>query len=291
MKTHILIVDPDPAFASVISQGLEALAGYQVTVAASGQEALEKLDRFAPVHLAILDLSVGDIPPPALIDALRAHTPALPVLAIPVEGSVAPMALPVQGAFTKPPFLPDLPPLIERALGREAPARPAARENARHLAEAMASLRERYRQAQVYPGLPITRRARLGLKSKLSQLSQTLDSVPVLLTQSGQLIARAGGMNEREARQLARTIDRAWATNGLKAGAPEMIRFEEFLRPDAFDPFTVYSTVVVDRCFLTAAWRGRLPLVLMRQQVRAAAREIARLLREEAAYSRGLGQS
>src|SRR5690606_24025841 len=63
-------------------------------------------------------------------NALRAHRPGLPVLVIPIAGDATPADLPVQGAFAKPPFLPDLPALIDRALGRETavpePAAPAA---------------------------------------------------------------------------------------------------------------------------------------------------------------------
>ncbi|MCZ7546421.1 MAG: hypothetical protein M5R40_24135 [Anaerolineae bacterium] len=130
MSAHILIIDPDASFAGMMSQGLRALAGYEVTLAHSGRDALAKLPAAGPVDLAILDLGTDDIAPAALIDALRAHRPGLPVLVIPIAGDAAPTDLPVQGAFAKPPFLPDLPALIDRALGRETavpePATPAA---------------------------------------------------------------------------------------------------------------------------------------------------------------------
>ncbi len=301
MSAHILIIDPDEAFTDMMSQGLRALAGYEVTVASSGTDALVRLDADDSVNLAILDLGVADMPPGALIEALRVRIPDLPVLVIPLERDAARVDLPVQGVFAKPPFLPELPPLIERALGREyAPPREAVETITKTAPDVGAatgdpradrevptlhglewfSYERQSRQVRSYPELTLSPEARAHLERTLTQLSEALDRVPVLLTQSHQLMARVGGMNEREAKQLARTVNRAWAANGAHPRAGEMIRFDEFLHPDAFDPFTVYSTVVVDHFFLSAAWRGRLALGRVRQQARHAAHEIARLLQE-----------
>ena len=53
-KTHVLVVDDDPAISRLVSTNLKA-RGYEVLTAADGEEALEVIDQ-EPVNLIILDI-------------------------------------------------------------------------------------------------------------------------------------------------------------------------------------------------------------------------------------------
>lgn len=81
-KISILIVDDHP----IVRQGIALLVNQQPDLdacceAGSGEEALELLaKRVQPIHLAIVDLSLGGMSGLELVKALRSHHPDLPVL-------------------------------------------------------------------------------------------------------------------------------------------------------------------------------------------------------------------
>lgn len=85
-KQNILLVDDDPDLLRLLSIRLTA-AGYQVTVANSGEEAL---DRFGvqPPDLVISDLRMGGMDGLALFDALHQLDPKLPMILLTAHGAV-----------------------------------------------------------------------------------------------------------------------------------------------------------------------------------------------------------
>lgn len=113
---QILVIDPNEAFATLLSDELRRLR-HKVTIAASGREAIGEARRRQP-DLALLDLAVNDPGPVETARELRLLYPALRLMVTHFMGEQTPAALMpvVQGSLPKPFFLPDLPGQIETAL-------------------------------------------------------------------------------------------------------------------------------------------------------------------------------
>jgi DNA-binding response OmpR family regulator len=75
---RLLVVDDDPAVTAMLRRGL-TYEGYQVTVAASGEEALRRARETAPA-LVVLDIMMPGMDGLAVLERLRAADPGLPVL-------------------------------------------------------------------------------------------------------------------------------------------------------------------------------------------------------------------
>src|SRR5512142_2765402 len=79
MTTRILIIDPDIAFTVPIKHAVEQVGDYVVNVFASGQAAVEQIQR-ETFDVVILDLGISDMHLSELIHALRKARPGLPIL-------------------------------------------------------------------------------------------------------------------------------------------------------------------------------------------------------------------
>lgn len=80
MRKHVLIVDDDSDLASFVVETLSwASENYRISVARSGEEALEQLHR-GPVDLVITDLRMPGIDGLMLIRWLRAFRPRTPAI-------------------------------------------------------------------------------------------------------------------------------------------------------------------------------------------------------------------
>ncbi|HRE49519.1 MAG TPA: response regulator [Aggregatilineales bacterium] len=103
MTVKILIVDPDISFSVPIKRALEQRGDYRVHTFASGQPALEMLQRDAH-DVVILDADIADIALPALIHAMRRVQPWLYVMisTTPDRDKPAVRPLNVQGMIAKP---------------------------------------------------------------------------------------------------------------------------------------------------------------------------------------------
>lgn len=120
MLTHLLVVDANTAFATMIKQALEDQGDYGVSVVGSAAEAIDLAARTL-FDLAIVDMELPDVSGADAIRGLRAICPTLAVIAIPFQTESADPAfrtLDVQGFLTKPFFLPDLTRIAEEALTR-----------------------------------------------------------------------------------------------------------------------------------------------------------------------------
>lgn len=83
---RILLVDDDTGLLRLLSLRLES-AGYEVSTAQSGEEALARLPQARP-DLVITDLRMGAMDGLALHDALRKDHPSLPVIILTAHGSI-----------------------------------------------------------------------------------------------------------------------------------------------------------------------------------------------------------
>lgn len=116
--THILVVDPNEAFATLLSEELKR-QGYGVVMCSSGSDALAAAAEQTP-DLTLLDMALEE--PDALTVAmqLREQFEDIRLMLIPLIGEDLPTeaaeAVSVQGVLPKPFFLPELPERIEAAL-------------------------------------------------------------------------------------------------------------------------------------------------------------------------------
>ncbi len=120
MPPRILIADADEAFGLMLKQMLEINGDYAVEHVTSGAVALSTVQQTHP-DLVILDLTIGDVQPAALIKAVQRVAPEVRIMLIPL-GEQLPedvKGLSVQGILTKPFFIGDLGAQIAAALGTE----------------------------------------------------------------------------------------------------------------------------------------------------------------------------
>ena len=85
-KYRILLVDDDTALLRLLSMRLEA-AGYDVTTASSGEEALARLPMLRP-HLIITDLQMDGMDGMSLFNQVHKRYPTLPVLVLTAHGTI-----------------------------------------------------------------------------------------------------------------------------------------------------------------------------------------------------------
>lgn len=109
MKQSILIIDDDPAVRSALGNLLHH-EGYRVALAASGQEAIERVVRDGPFDLLLLDLNLCGMDGWETFDRIALINPLLPVLLITArpEQESAARASGVSGLAEKPFDMPHL---------------------------------------------------------------------------------------------------------------------------------------------------------------------------------------
>jgi DNA-binding NtrC family response regulator len=120
-RTSVLVVDDDAAFRRVLAGELER-AGYDVTAAASGQEAIARAHELEP-HLVLLDLRLPDIGGLEVLRTVRDRCPASDVIVLTGHGSIDTAIESIRmGAFdyvAKPCPLDELEVRMQRALERQ----------------------------------------------------------------------------------------------------------------------------------------------------------------------------
>ena len=130
-KRKLLLVDDDKDLQKLLTMRLEA-AGYAITTASSGEEALARIGVERP-QLVITDMRMPGMDGAALFDAIRATHPALPVMMLTAHGSipdaVAATHRGVFGYLTKPYDAKALTQQIERALSLSANATDSGDDN------------------------------------------------------------------------------------------------------------------------------------------------------------------
>ncbi|RTL52461.1 MAG: response regulator [Rhodocyclaceae bacterium] len=86
-KARILLVDDDDDLLRLLSFRLEAAARYEVVLAHSGEEALERIAAALP-HVMITDMKMPGMDGKALFDAVHREHPTLPVIVLTAHGSI-----------------------------------------------------------------------------------------------------------------------------------------------------------------------------------------------------------
>jgi DNA-binding NtrC family response regulator len=193
MKSKVIVVDDKLAMAETLADGL-ADHGLDAVALGSGRAAIDAV-RAGGVELVVADLRMPDVDGLAVLDAVRALQPELPVIVMTAFGAIDSAVESIRkGAYhylTKPFKLDELVIFVRRALDERALRREAA--------ELRSRLREQFSLAGVIAKDPAMQRA-VGIVEKIAPAD-----VPVLVTgETGtgkSLIARAiHGASPRAAR-------------------------------------------------------------------------------------------
>jgi hypothetical protein len=133
-------------------------------------------------------------------------------------------------------------------------------------------LSQRYQLPDAPPALEqrthVTRQQRQDALKQINDLSAALDSMPVLLTQDGEVICSAGIMTEETSLEhVARTVARLWK-DGANRLARELIRFEEEIVEGETERFSfyLYSVHISGAITLTLGWNPSLSLTQLRAE-------------------------
>jgi hypothetical protein len=121
-----------------------------------------------------------------------------------------------------------------------------------------------------------------GTREVLARLSQGLDSLPVILSQDGDVVSYGGPVEEETAERLARLASRVWH-EGATHPSRELIRFEEETLGEESSGranLMLYSAHVVGALTLTVGWEITISLTQVRAEVADARRQLMNLFVE-----------
>jgi CheY-like chemotaxis protein/REP element-mobilizing transposase RayT len=248
MTIPVLVVDAAEHFGILIRQTLEETDYYQVTLTASGSEAIE-IVQSSEIRLAIVDFDLPDIKGPDIIRQLRAVVSDLAVIAIPVSSDPDDpelKELKVDGVLTKPFYLPDLPQIVATAL--DLPPDAPTTLGPIHTTpsgEPIPSWLEDSDQAGQY----------------LTQLFLDIQALAALLTRGQRLWAYAGDLDQTHAEGIANLIVEHWTRKGARGAVAKFISL-----PGTDREFMFYTTHVGGDLILSLIFVPDTPFSVVRRQ-------------------------
>ena len=304
--THVLVVDPNEAFATLLSEELKR-QGYKVSLCVSEEEALRTARRNLP-DLSLLDMALENPGAIALAKQLREIEAEMRIMLIPLMGEdLSPKAasISVQGILPKPFFLPELPDRVEAALNASVEAvtdepspevsapepeaeeepPPAPEPEPAPVAELedlemeeveledSKSMRATEAQGLSYEAFDSNR---TEIERVMNNLAQEIGADAVLLTFGGGMLTWVGGLAQSEAESVARAVIHGWRTSAEVARVlgREQVRFEQSI---AGGDYMLYALSVEQNALMAVVVRGTAPLGLLRHRARGAAEMIAQL--------------
>ena len=276
---HVLIVDPNEAFATLLGEELQR-QGYEV-VQASDEEAARAAARRQRFDLAIIDMGL-DAPLPLARDLRRAQSD-LRLMLIPLMGQELPPEatekLAIQGVLPKPFFLPDLPAMIEAAM--QAPLtvepEPASQDEPPPIEESAQPSADTFSMAagvsQKREMLEINRG---GIRRLLDELAREVSANAVLLTFGDEIAMWVGSLPATTVQAVADAALQGRRTSAEVARAlgREQTGFEQSI---SGGDYMLYAIGVAPQALLAIAIQGKSSLGLLRLNARSTAREIASL--------------
>jgi hypothetical protein len=141
-------------------------------------------------------------------------------------------------------------------------------------------------QSEIAPGLQnrleLSEEQVGGTRDVLARLSQGLDSLPVILSQDGDVVSFGGPIEAETAERLARLASRIWQ-EGATRPSRELIRFEEEAIGEESSGranLMLYSAHVVGALTLTVGWEIAISLTQVRAEVADARRQLMSLFAE-----------
>lgn len=289
-KGSILIVDSDVGFAAMLQESLEEEGEYRAVVAHSGVEAVE-IASSETFDLAIVDLGIeaeDDLDGAAVARGLRAEQSDLRLVLTPVEGDALPEELAdldVESVLPKPFFLPDLYDLIGVPLP-EPPGGPERREAPEEAIEADQGPPPEVPEEAIEPeegGPSDVERPEMSYEGspevvqELEDLAWEMNAEAVLVTDGGEIVARAGWLSPEVLDQLAQIITESYRSS---AGVAEVLgrerqRFEQTLEGGEY---VLYSLTVTGDVILSTAVPTHVALGIVRYRVKKAAERLRHLV-------------
>lgn len=270
MSHHVLIVDPNQAFATMLQQSLEETHQYNAIAVNSGHDALEAAAK-NNYSLAIVDMGVEDVEAVTLVRQLRETYPKLPLMVIPLDGDVPPQELSdcdLQGTLPKPFFLPELPQRVEAAI-RSANGQPPSAQAVDDTVEAPADPPPQASPPRI--------EASPDISQQIRNLFQEIGSEAVILTQKEEIVTQVSRLPEDETVALADIIHESWHTSArvAKILGKEQLRFEQSIEGDEH---LLYSLAVSQETILSVVVEGHIPLGMIRHRTKGTAEAIRQIL-------------
>ncbi|HVN56565.1 MAG TPA: transposase [Anaerolineaceae bacterium] len=257
MASKIIVATPHPAFGELIRQSLEEVGPYQVDVAASRSEALER-GQANPYDLAILDsdIDVDGVPFPLLVREISDLMPGRPLVVIPPENvkdrdSLA--GLPIQAFLNKPFYLPDLIETIEKLLPRSAAAAPEEAQAAQALAVPEYAPR-------VKTAAPAWLLDPNSVEESLERNVSGTSALAALLTRSGQAWAYTGSLVNSSADELLDCLTHGWDSHS----GNDLARFVRLGTPGR--QYMLFATCLAGDLTLALLYEAMTPFSKIRGQ-------------------------
>lgn len=294
---HILVIDPDEGFGTMLKEGLESSQQYTVKWVDNGKDAIKAV-RSEKFDLTILDIGVSDISPYKLVMGIRHFKKDMRIMLIPFFGQELPdklKKLETNGTLSKPFFVGDLPDLVDDALGRPrservpVPPPPAANDDPAETSDSADSPKEE--QAETTATLPPTAIAQVPpvpketiryLRSNENEILRTLDDLnrevraeAILLIAGLELISQAGMLGREQCLELTGLVAQSSqaAVEAAKfLGEPEG-RFAQSLHEGS--EYRLFSLSLGEGIVLSLALSSNVPLGMIRHQCRQAAEQLS----------------
>jgi CheY-like chemotaxis protein len=276
---HVLIVDPNEAFATMLEQSLEDTGEYDATAVYSGRDALRTITT-GKYDLAIVDIGVEDVEGPLLVRRLREDHPQLRIMIIPLDGDQVPDELSdmqLQGTLPKPFFLPELPERVGTAFSAPLEVEPEEEEEVEEEVEADEEVEEVEEVPDAEPPTAVTWDELPDLTPHMNQLFQEVRAQCVLLSQGEELLCEVSQLAAAEVSALAAVARESWQTSARVAQilGKEQLRFEQSLEGDEH---LLYSLALTRDLILSVVVEGRMPLGIIRHRAKETAEKIRGLM-------------
>ena len=276
--TKILVVDPNEAFATLLSEELQR-QGYDIDTAFSSEDAIALFQKQIP-DMAVLDMGLEEPDAIALAQQFREAQPGMRLMLIPLMGETLaqdPGGLTIQGVLTKPFFIPDLPDLITAALqapldAAEAAALQTAEPEPEPEPKPAVAAPARSRGTRSESARELSQHGP-ALRSRMDDLAQDVDADAVLLTCDEELIAWVGNFKREDAEAVAQAVIQSAKTSAELARilGSDQITFEQSI---SGKDYLLYALSVTDDVALAVVIRGSAALGLLRHSARRTANRI-----------------
>jgi CheY-like chemotaxis protein len=278
----ILVVDANPDISDLVRMVLEDTGRYRVLQALSAEDALYMVNQ-GPPDLVILDFDLPDLSGPELVDRLRQGGPDMEVIVIPLNKKLsgAQLTRDRDGEIIGRPFyLPELPAIVESALGLAGPGQdPGELEAPPDIGApppepeldfiSGGSEVERDLETYIAPALRPYEPLPQWLEEPdeaafyLSDIILESSAIAGLLTRQGELWSATEGLPQSQIQEITSMVSEH---RGSPSAGGEWIHL---LRPGyGGDNFRLYTAPVMADIALTLVFPSSVPLTEMRGQAR-----------------------
>jgi CheY-like chemotaxis protein len=282
MPIPILVADSNREFGILIRQALEESGRFEVSLASSAEEAVS-LAKDLDFRLAIIDFALPDLDGEQIVGRIRALQPGLAVIAIPVsdEDNASQFdRAAVDGLLTKPFYLPNLPAIVEQALGsrldfhRQPSPRPSPPPSAPSPSQTGPLAEKTPEGTGTGEGSPDSLPPWLSDVDRaakyLARLTLETSAEAALLIRHRELVAFAGQLPRSQLQELTAQAADCWAEEGRTGAVARFVHL-----PGTVEDFMLYATGVVTDLVLSLVFSAEVPFGMIRRQAEAFAHALS----------------